>query len=153
TPRSSRCARTRRFRWERRRRRFSTRRSGSIPTSSRSSPIRKASRSISRARRSPICGTTGRDRSSASSGATATWAYTHTGGRDFLVKFARMRPSALEQSEKLEQLRALSNGYRIRVADVDETAVEVDTPADLEKAEEYLRSESNNPSRRRTAHG
>ncbi|HEY1374460.1 MAG TPA: 3-deoxy-manno-octulosonate cytidylyltransferase [Candidatus Binatia bacterium] len=85
------------------------------------------------------------------------WGYRHVGiygyRREFLLKFARMRPSALEQSEKLEQLRALSNGYRIRVADVDETAVEVDTPADLEKAEEYLRSENNNRTRRRTAHG
>ncbi len=84
------------------------------------------------------------------------WDYRHVGiyayRRDFLLKFARMRPSALEESEKLEQLRALSNGYRIRVADVDETAVEVDTPADLEKAEEYLRTE-NNRTRRRTANG
>jgi CMP-2-keto-3-deoxyoctulosonic acid synthetase len=39
----------------------------------------------------------------------------------------------------LEQLRALANGYRIRVADVDEPAVEVDTPEDLLKAEAYLR--------------
>jgi len=60
--------------------------------------------------------------------------------RDFLLKFAAMRPTALEQSEKLEQLRALSNGYRIRVADVEEPSVEVDTPHDLQKAEEYLRS-------------
>jgi 3-deoxy-manno-octulosonate cytidylyltransferase (CMP-KDO synthetase) len=70
--------------------------------------------------------------------------YRHVGiyvyRRDFLLKFAAMRPTALEQSEKLEQLRALSNGYRIRVADVEEPAVEVDTPHDLQKAEAYLRS-------------
>jgi 3-deoxy-manno-octulosonate cytidylyltransferase (CMP-KDO synthetase) len=69
--------------------------------------------------------------------------YRHVGiyvyRRDFLLKFAAMRPTALEQSEKLEQLRALSNGYRIRVADVEEPAVEVDTPHDLQKAEAYLR--------------
>jgi 3-deoxy-manno-octulosonate cytidylyltransferase (CMP-KDO synthetase) len=59
--------------------------------------------------------------------------------RDFLLKFAAMRPTALEQSEKLEQLRALSNGCRIRVADVEEPSVEVDTPDDLQKAEAYLR--------------
>ncbi|HEX9443945.1 MAG TPA: 3-deoxy-manno-octulosonate cytidylyltransferase, partial [Candidatus Binatia bacterium] len=69
--------------------------------------------------------------------------YRHVGiyvyRRDFLLKFARMRPTALERAEKLEQLRALSNGYRIRVAEVDEPSVEVDTPADLAKAEAYLR--------------
>jgi len=57
-----------------------------------------------------------------------------------LLKFAAMRQTALEQAEKLEQLRALSNGYRIRVADVDEPSVEVDTPEDLPKAEAYLGS-------------
>jgi 3-deoxy-manno-octulosonate cytidylyltransferase (CMP-KDO synthetase) len=82
--------------------------------------------------------------------------YRHVGiyvyRREFLLKFARMRQTELERIEKLEQLRALSNGYRIRVAEVDEPSVEVDTPADLEKAEAYLQG-VNNGSRRRTAHG
>jgi 3-deoxy-manno-octulosonate cytidylyltransferase (CMP-KDO synthetase) len=69
--------------------------------------------------------------------------YRHVGiyvyRRDFLLKFARMRETALEKTEKLEQLRALSNGYRIRVADVDEPSIEIDTPEDLKKAEEYVR--------------
>jgi CMP-2-keto-3-deoxyoctulosonic acid synthetase len=38
----------------------------------------------------------------------------------------------------LEQLRALYYGYRILVADVDDTSVEVDTPADLNRAQRYL---------------
>jgi 3-deoxy-manno-octulosonate cytidylyltransferase (CMP-KDO synthetase) len=59
--------------------------------------------------------------------------------RDFLLKFARMPETALEKTEKLEQLRALSNGYRIRVADVDEPSIEIDTPEDLQKAEAYVR--------------
>lgn len=71
------------------------------------------------------------------------WGYRHIGlyvyRRDFLLKFARLRPSLLEQTESLEQLRALAHGYRIFVADVDEKPVEVDTPADLIKAEEYWR--------------
>lgn len=70
--------------------------------------------------------------------------YRHVGiyvyRREFLLKFAAMRQTALERAEKLEQLRALSNGYRIRVADVDEPSVEVDTPEDLPKAEAYLGS-------------
>jgi 3-deoxy-manno-octulosonate cytidylyltransferase (CMP-KDO synthetase) len=72
-----------------------------------------------------------------------TWGHRHVGiyvyRRDFLLKFARMRETALEKAEKLEQLRALSNGYRIRVADVDEPSIEVDTPEDLARAEQYLR--------------
>ena len=70
------------------------------------------------------------------------WGYRHVGiyvyRRDFLLKFARMRQTELERVERLEQLRALSHGYRIRVADVDEPSVEVDTPEDLQRAEEYL---------------
>lgn len=55
--------------------------------------------------------------------------------RDFLLQFASMPPTPLERAEKLEQLRALENGYRIRVADCDGGAgIEVDTPADLERA-------------------
>ena len=59
--------------------------------------------------------------------------------RDFLLKFARLRPTSLERTERLEQLRALDYGYRIRVVEVDEPLVEVDTPEDLQKAERYLK--------------
>jgi 3-deoxy-manno-octulosonate cytidylyltransferase (CMP-KDO synthetase) len=52
-----------------------------------------------------------------------------------------LRPTALERIESLEQLRALQNGYRIYVAEVDERSVEVDTPADLKKAERYLKQQ------------
>jgi 3-deoxy-manno-octulosonate cytidylyltransferase (CMP-KDO synthetase) len=60
--------------------------------------------------------------------------------RDFLLKFARLRPTALERIESLEQLRALENGYQIYVAQVDERSIEVDTPADLRKAARYLKT-------------
>ncbi len=77
------------------------------------------------------------------------WGYRHIGiyayRRDFLLKFSRLRPTLLERIEGLEQLRALSHGYRIRVADVEEPSVEVNTPEDLKKAEEYLRSPENSP--------
>jgi 3-deoxy-manno-octulosonate cytidylyltransferase (CMP-KDO synthetase) len=75
------------------------------------------------------------------------WGFRHLGlyvyRRDFLLKFARLRPTALEQIESLEQLRALAYGYRIFVANVDERSIEVDTPEDLAKAEEFLRRTGN----------
>lgn len=75
------------------------------------------------------------------------WGYRHLGlyvyRREFLLKFSRLRPTALEQIESLEQLRALENGYRIYVAQVDERSVEVDTPADLLRAENYLKRRTN----------
>ncbi len=73
---------------------------------------------------------------------TRHWGFRHLGlyvyRRDFLLKFARLRPTALEQIESLEQLRALAYGYRIFVTNVDERSIEVDTPEDLAKAEEFL---------------
>jgi 3-deoxy-manno-octulosonate cytidylyltransferase (CMP-KDO synthetase) len=71
------------------------------------------------------------------------WGYRHLGlyvyRREFLLQFARLRPTALETIESLEQLRALENGYRIYVAQVDERSVEIDTLEDLKRAEKYLR--------------
>jgi 3-deoxy-manno-octulosonate cytidylyltransferase (CMP-KDO synthetase) len=71
------------------------------------------------------------------------WGRRHLGlyvyRREFLLKFARLRPTPLEQVESLEQLRALAYGYRIHVAAVEEPSVEVDTPEDLKRAERYLR--------------
>jgi 3-deoxy-manno-octulosonate cytidylyltransferase (CMP-KDO synthetase) len=54
-----------------------------------------------------------------------------------------LRPTALEQIESLEQLRALQNGYRIYVAEVEERSVEVDTLEDLKKAERYWKKHLN----------
>ena len=71
------------------------------------------------------------------------WGYRHLGlyvyKRDFLLRYARLRPTVLERIESLEQLRALENGYRIFVAQVDEQSIEVDTPADLKEAARYLK--------------
>ena len=54
--------------------------------------------------------------------------------RDFLLKFASMAPGKLEQLEKLEQLRALENGYRIRVVASVAPSLEIDTAEDLARA-------------------
>jgi len=48
----------------------------------------------------------------------------------FLKKFTSLPQTKLEKTEKLEQLRALENGYRIRIAAVDYHGVGIDTPQD-----------------------
>lgn len=66
----------------------------------------------------------------------------HTGlycyRRDFLLKFAALEPTPLEQSELLEQLRALEHGYRIRVVPVAHRSIGVDTPEDLERVRQII---------------
>ncbi len=51
----------------------------------------------------------------------------------FLEKFKKLEPAPLERSERLEQLRALEHGYRIRVVEVQSESWGIDTPADLER--------------------
>lgn len=52
---------------------------------------------------------------------------------EFLEAFTRLPPSPLEGRERLEQLRALENGFRIAVTETDSDPVEVDTPGDVAK--------------------
>lgn len=59
--------------------------------------------------------------------------------RDFLLKYASMAPTEAEQTESLEQLRALENGYTIRVIVTDKRFVGVDTPEDLARVNEIFR--------------
>jgi len=59
--------------------------------------------------------------------------------RPALKRFVSMKPSPLEKSERLEQLRALEDGMTIRAAVVRERPVSVDVPADLRRAETMLR--------------
>jgi 3-deoxy-manno-octulosonate cytidylyltransferase (CMP-KDO synthetase) len=53
--------------------------------------------------------------------------------RDFLIEFAALPQTDLEQAESLEQLRALEHGIRIRVVETRYDSVEVNTPEDLER--------------------
>ena len=57
---------------------------------------------------------------------------------DFLLKFATLPVGKLESSEKLEQLRALEYGFRIKVVETAFDSVEVDTPEDIMKAEAII---------------
>jgi 3-deoxy-manno-octulosonate cytidylyltransferase (CMP-KDO synthetase) len=58
--------------------------------------------------------------------------------RGALERFVKLPPSANEQRERLEQLRALDAGMRIDVAIVKSVPLGVDTPEDLEKARKLL---------------
>jgi 3-deoxy-manno-octulosonate cytidylyltransferase (CMP-KDO synthetase) len=66
-----------------------------------------------------------------------TTRYRHLGlyvyRRDFLLSLAGLAPMPLEQAERLEQLRVLEHGHRIRVVIVDRASPGVDTPEDLER--------------------
>ena len=54
---------------------------------------------------------------------------------DFLEKFVALPPGRLEQIEKLEQLRALENGYPIAIGVTDDPTIGVDTPEDAQRFE------------------
>jgi 3-deoxy-manno-octulosonate cytidylyltransferase (CMP-KDO synthetase) len=51
--------------------------------------------------------------------------------RDFLLRYSAMEVGPLERAERLEQLRALENGFKIRVVETDYESLGVDTPEDL----------------------
>jgi len=61
--------------------------------------------------------------------------------RNFLLAYAKMTPTPLEQSESLEQLRALENGYKIRVIKSSCRFVGVDTEEDLKLVNEIYQRE------------
>jgi 3-deoxy-manno-octulosonate cytidylyltransferase (CMP-KDO synthetase) len=60
--------------------------------------------------------------------------------RDFLLRLTELPPEPLEEFEKLEQLRVLAHGYRIRVGLVRHAAAGVDTRADYERFVEIYRA-------------
>ena len=60
---------------------------------------------------------------------------------DFLKRFAKLERTPLEVAERLEQLRALEHGYRIRVVEVENESWGIDTPDDLERFKERRRGE------------
>ena len=56
-----------------------------------------------------------------------------------LLAYTQLAPSFLEITEKLEQLRYLENGFRIKVVETKQKTIGIDTAEDLEKAEAYLK--------------
>ncbi len=81
-------------------------------------------------------------------GATEAWLTRHRYNKhigmyayraDVLRQVTALLPSALEQAESLEQLRWLENGYVIQTARTELETMGIDTPADLDAAEKFLR--------------
>ena len=58
--------------------------------------------------------------------------------REFLLRYARLSRTEFEQTERLEQLRALEHGFEIAVPTVAHRALEVDTPEDVARVEAAL---------------
>ena len=58
--------------------------------------------------------------------------------RNVLAEITKLPQSPLELAESLEQLRWLQNGYRIKVGLTDVETVGIDTPEDLERAEQFI---------------
>ncbi len=61
--------------------------------------------------------------------------------RDFLAAFPNLARTPLEQTESLEQLRALEHGYRIRVIETDHVPESVDTADDLARVRALFEKE------------
>jgi len=84
-----------------------------------------------------------RDKEAISNGAQMPYCkhiglYAYT--KDFLFTFANIPQSSLEKNEKLEQLRALENGYKIKVLETTCDTIGVDTPGDLEIVKQRLQN-------------
>ena len=60
--------------------------------------------------------------------------------RDFLIKIPKLLPSILEKREKLEQLRVLDHGFKIKVLETAYDSIGVDTEEDLKKVEKILKT-------------
>lgn len=59
--------------------------------------------------------------------------------KNALLRFTKLKPTDLEQMEKLEQLRMLENGFKIKIVVTEYESISVDTDTDLRKAREYYK--------------
>jgi len=75
-------------------------------------------------------------------GAEPTAYFKHLGlyvyQREFLLSYPDLPPGPLEQAERLEQLRAIENGYKIRVIETEYESLGIDTPEDWERVSELF---------------
>ncbi|MCE2617403.1 MAG: 3-deoxy-manno-octulosonate cytidylyltransferase [Phocaeicola sp.] len=61
---------------------------------------------------------------------------------EVLKEITSLSQSSLELAESLEQLRWLENGYKIKIGVTDVETIGIDTPADLQRAEEFLKQQA-----------
>lgn len=59
--------------------------------------------------------------------------------KETLIEFSKMEKTMMEKMEKIECLRYIENGKKIKMFKTDFSAISIDTPEDLIKAEEYLK--------------
>ncbi len=60
--------------------------------------------------------------------------------KDALLKMTKLPQAKIEKAESLEQLRAIYNGMKIKVAVVESNAIGIDTKEDLQAFEEYVKT-------------
>jgi 3-deoxy-manno-octulosonate cytidylyltransferase (CMP-KDO synthetase) len=65
--------------------------------------------------------------------------------RDALLEYPTLPQGELEKVEQLEQLRWLENGWKIRVAEVEQDAISVDVPEDVARVEKLLKVQQGQP--------
>jgi 3-deoxy-manno-octulosonate cytidylyltransferase (CMP-KDO synthetase) len=58
--------------------------------------------------------------------------------RDFLMVYKNLPATPLEKTESLEQLRALEHGYKIRVCVTPDATLEINTPEEYARAQEFV---------------
>ncbi|MCK4644551.1 3-deoxy-manno-octulosonate cytidylyltransferase [bacterium] len=58
--------------------------------------------------------------------------------KDFILAYLKLNKGILEVSERLEQLRILENGYKIKMVQIFEDTLGIDTPEDMKRAEEKI---------------
>ncbi len=68
--------------------------------------------------------------------------YKHLGiygySKKFLIEFSNMKPTLLEQTEKLEQLRVIENGHSIHMVHSEHNAIGIDTLHDYQEAQKHF---------------
>ena len=62
--------------------------------------------------------------------------------REFLFKFSSMEETELEQTESIDMLRLLENGYKVRLVENDRETYPVDTPEDHKKVAEIMSNDN-----------
>ena len=58
--------------------------------------------------------------------------------RNFLLDFIKLKPTRLEKTEKLEQLKALEHGFKIKMIETQHYALSIDVPQDIIRLEHFL---------------